>query len=59
MWIASILYLGMYKLSAPFINIWIDSEYILPKLPLIIMILTVFIGLTRSFDAFLSAYGLF
>lgn len=59
MWIASIMCFGMYELSAPFISIWVGSEYILPKIPLIIMIVTAFIGLTRSFDAFISAYGLF
>lgn len=59
MWIASIMCFGMYELSAHFINIWVGSEYILPKTPLIIMIVTAFIGLTRSFDAFISAYGLF
>lgn len=58
-WIASIICFGIYKLTDPFIFLWIGEEYLLPKLPFILIIIYAFITLTRLVDIFLGAYGLY
>ena len=59
MWLASVICFGMYVLGHPFITLWVGSEYILPQSAYVILILITFIGLSRTNDAFISAYGLF
>lgn len=58
-WVASIFCTTFYMAGDQFISLWIGSNYILPKLPLILLIMTAFIRLTRTNDAFINAYGLF
>lgn len=59
MWIASVICFGMYVLGDSFITLWVGKEYILPQPAFIILIITTFINLSRTNDAFLAAYGLF
>lgn len=59
MWLASLICFGMYMLGHSFISLWVGSEYILPQSSYIVLILITFIGLSRTNDAFISAYGLY
>jgi len=59
MWIASIICFGMYILGDDFITLWVGKDYLLPPSAFIILIIITFIGLSRTNDAFISAYGLF
>ena len=59
MWIASVICFGIYTLSDSFITLWVGKEYVLPKLPLLILTANTFILLTRTNDVFIAAYGLF
>lgn len=59
MWIASVICFGMYMLGDSFITLWVGKEYILPQTAFIVLILTTFITLSRTNDAFLFAYGLY
>lgn len=58
-WIASVICFGIYKLGHPFITLWVGKEFILDQMSFIILIIITFIGLTRTNDIFLAAYGLF
>lgn len=42
-----------------FISLWVGSEYIIPKVALCVMILNMFLSLTRTNDMFIAAYGLY
>ena len=59
MWLASLICFGMYMLGHSFISLWVGSEYVLPQSAYIVLILNTFIGLSRTNDAFISAYGLY
>lgn len=59
MWLASLICFAMYILGHSFISLWVGSKYILPQSAYIVLILITFIGLTRTNDAFIGAYGLF
>lgn len=59
MWLASLICFAMYILGHSFISLWVGSEYVLPQPAYIVLILITFISLTRTHDAFISAYGLF
>ena len=59
MWLASVICFAMYMLGHSFISLWVGPEYILPQTAYIILIAITFIGLSRTNDAFISAYGLF
>ena len=51
---------GVYVLTPDFIALWIGKEYILPNTTLAIMVLLLFVNLSRStVDAFIGAYGLY
>lgn len=58
-WLASIICFGIYKLGHSFIALWVGQEYVLNQSAFIILIVIAFIGLTRTNDTFLAAYGLF
>lgn len=58
-WIASVICFGIYKLGHSFIALWVGKEFILDQTSFIILIIITFIGLTRTNDIFLAAYGLF
>lgn len=59
MWIASVICFGMYILGDSFITLWVGKEYILSQPAFIVLIITTFINLSRTNDAFIAAYGLF
>lgn len=59
MLIASVLCFAVLELSAPFISLWVGSEYILGKVTVCLLILYQFIQMIRITENFLFAYGLF
>lgn len=59
MWMASVVCFGMYMLGDAFIILWVGEEYIMPHFAFIILIIITFIQLTRTYEVFLAAYGLF
>lgn len=59
-WVSSLACFGLYLLMSPFITIWIGEKYVLGDLTLILMLVTMFLRLTRSVtDSFNHAYQLF
>lgn len=58
-WLASIICFGIYKLGHSFITLWVGQEYVLNQSAFILLIIITFVGLTRTNDTFLAAYGLF
>lgn len=58
-WLASMVCFGLCLLSHSFIRLWIGEEYILEQSAFVALIVVTFIGLTRTNDTFLFAYGLF
>lgn len=58
-WVASIICFGMYILGDSFVELWVGKEYLLPQSAFVVLIANTFIMLTRTNDAFLSAYGLY
>lgn len=59
-WVSSIACFGLYLFMSPFITIWIGEKYVLGDMTLILMLLTMFLRLTRSVtDSFNHAYQLF
>lgn len=51
---------GVYMLTPDFISLWIGEKYILDNITLILMVLALYINISRStVDAFIAAYGLF
>lgn len=59
MWLASIICFGLYMLGGAFITLWIGTQYQLPNTAFILLIIITFIGLTRTNDSFIAAYGMF
>ena len=59
MWLAVTMILTFYFMGDSFITLWVGKEYILPESAFIFMLLTLFIQLTRTHDAFRSAFGLY
>ena len=59
MWLAIIFCFVFYKLGDSFITLWVGPDYILPKMPQILMVVITFIQMTRTNDVFISAYGLY
>lgn len=58
--IITTLCLGFYILSPAVVRLWIGEEYILPQETVLIIILTMYIGMSRStVDNFIAAYGAF
>ena len=59
-WVSSLACFGLYLFMSPFITIWIGEKYVLGDLTLILMLVTMFLRLTRSVtDSFNHAYQLF
>ncbi len=60
MLMAGAICFSLYHLMPPFIGLWLGEEYILPNEILILVIVNMFIGITRgATDQFLFGYGLF
>lgn len=60
LWVAAISCFGVYLSIEPFISIWIGNKYLLGRTTLILLIIGMFIRITRSVvDSFKNAYQLF
>ena len=59
-WIAGIACFALYIIIGPFITLWIGSKYLLGESTLLLLVLTMFIRLSRTvIDSFREAYQLF
>ena len=59
-WIAGITCFGLYLFIGPFITLWLGEQYLLSETTLLLMMLSMFIRMTRSIiDSFKNAYQLF
>lgn len=58
-WMASVICFGIYELADSFIALWVGEEYVMDESALYVLIAITFIGLTRTNDTFLAAYGLY
>lgn len=59
-WISACACFAIYVFMAPFITVWIGDKYILSNITLLLMILTMFVRLTRTVtDNFNHAFQLF
>ena len=59
LWLASVVCFGIYKLGHSFIILWVGNDFLLEQSAFIVLIAITFIGLSRTNDTFLAAYGLF
>ena len=60
LWIAALACFGLYLSISPFISIWIGNKYVLSNSTLILLVISMFIRITRSvIDSFKNAYQLF
>ena len=60
LWITGCACFAIYVYMAPFITLWIGEQYVLSNITLLLMILTMFVRLTRTVtDSFNHAYQLF
>lgn len=59
LWLASVACFGMYMLGHPFITLWVGTEYQLPQSAFWALIGITFIGLSRTNEAFIGAYGMY
>lgn len=59
LWLASVVCFGIYKLGHSFIILWVGNGFLLEQSAFIVLIAITFIGLSRTNDTFLYAYGLF
>lgn len=60
LWISAIACYGLYISISPFISLWIGEKYLLSNTTLILLIISMFIRITRSVvDSFKNAYQLF
>ena len=59
-WIASIACIGLFYFTSPFISLWIGHDYILSDTTLLLLVISVFIKMSRGVvDSFKDAYQLF
>ncbi len=59
-WIAGIACFALYIIIGPFITLWIGSKYLLGESTLLLLLLTMFIRISRTvIDSFREAYQLF
>ncbi len=58
--VAGVLAFGVMQLSASFVTLWLGSEYVLPDVVVSLILVSMFITITRSaVEQFLFGYGLF
>ncbi len=58
-WVALVMCFGIFELSSSFIQLWVGEQYVLEESALYALLVIAFVGLTRTNDTFLAAYGLF
>ncbi|WP_071150356.1 lipopolysaccharide biosynthesis protein [Bacteroides ndongoniae] len=56
---AGLLVFLLYKLVQPFITFWLGTEYLLDNTVLLLLLINLFITLTRLSETFLYGFGLF
>ena len=59
LWLASVACFGLYMLGHSFITLWVGAEYQLSQSAYWTLIGITFIGLSRTNDVFISAYGIY
>lgn len=59
LFIASFLCSGFFLLSESFVTLWVGREYVMPVVPMVLMVASYFIQMSRTCEFFLNAYGLF
>jgi O-antigen/teichoic acid export membrane protein len=60
LWISALACFGLYLSISPFISLWIGNKYLLNDNTLILLVISMFIRLTRSvLDSFKNAFQLF
>lgn len=58
--ISSVICFTIYQITPYFIRAWIGSEYVMSNITLVLMVITLFINLTRyTVETFINAYGLY
>ncbi len=58
--VAGVLSFALLQLTEPFIVLWLGDEYLLPTVALVLIIINMFISITRNaVEQFLFGYGLF
>lgn len=58
-WLSLIFCTAFLLFGDVFVKLWVGEQYLLPRLPFILIVITAFVRMTRTNDVFLSAYGLF
>lgn len=58
-WVGSVVCFGFYELANPFVRLWMGSEFIFDHSAFIVLTIYTYLSLTRTNDAFISAYGLY
>ena len=59
-WLSCSICFGVYTLTPAFITLWIGDQYIMDNIILLLMVVILYINLSRStVDSYLNAYGLF
>lgn len=59
LFIGALICVNIYFLIDPFMVLWVGDNYVMPRVPVILMLTIYFIQMARSSDVFLAAYGLF
>lgn len=49
----------VYHFASAFVTLWVGPSYVLPDLTILLLTLFLFFTLTRIYDSFLAAYGMF
>lgn len=57
--LGAIVTFGIIIGADDFVTIWVGEEYVMPKVPFLLLTAIGYIQMTRPFDYFLSAYGRF
>lgn len=58
-WMAAVICFCFYVLADSFVALWVGDGYLLPRNAFVVLVVYAYISLTRTNDAFISAYGLY
>lgn len=58
-WLASVVCFVLYSTAHSFVSLWIGSDYLLEQTPFILLVVYTFFSLTRIYEPFTMAYGLY
>lgn len=59
LYMAGLISCGIFLLSDSFITLWVGHDYLMPTLPMGIMVLVYFFQMSKTCEIFLGAFGLF